>query len=89
MVAMVVCVWGGMAQPVGVLARELSSRRGAEAGKSRPFRPPGKGQGAACRLAHEGTVAAGAGAGQLPSASAATTFRTFAFGPTAIAPRLS
>ena len=65
-------------------ARTRSTCRGrGGAGQPRPFIPPR--QGAANRRAHEATVAAGAGAGQPRSASAATTFRTFAVGQTTIA----
>ena len=59
-VVVVVCVWGGVRRSPSACSRD--SCRGAEAGKPRPFRPPG--QGAARRLAHEAPVAAGAGAGQ-------------------------
>jgi hypothetical protein len=68
-------------------AHEATVAAGAGAGQPRPFSPPR--QGAARRPAHEATVAAGAGAGQPWSASAATTIRTFAVGPTTIALRLS
>ena len=60
---------------------------GAGAGQPWPFRSPR--QGTARRRAHEANVAAGAGAGQPRLASAATTFRAFAVGPTTIALRLS
>jgi hypothetical protein len=56
------------------------------AGQPCPFRSLR--QGAAPRRAHERTIAAGAGAGQPRLASAATTIRTFAVGPTTIALRL-
>ena len=77
--------WDARRRSPSACSRSNCCGRGG-AGQPRPFRSPR--QGAARRRAQKATVAAGAGAGQPRSASAATTFRTFAVGPTTIALRL-